>query len=516
MGILIESKFNGSCKTCKGRVAKGARVYWTPGEKGVVHPVCPVDEVQTDPIKVAPKFSLGDFSKVDGFETLYEHQAETVNAVRQGVNRLYLGFQPGLGKTATSLAAAEVGDNYPLIIVCPSVVKINWQREVRHWLGKEAQVLSSRTPTDITSDIVIINYEVLSYWLDALAAIKPRGLVFDESHYIKNPDSARTKAAKALAAKIKSKDMIFMLSGTPTPNSVYDLVQPLTILGAMKAFGGQRKYIKRYCPPVQTQYGTSYARARHLDELHTNLKNSCLIRRTKEDCLDLPAKIRVDIPIEVKINVDDFYSPYLAQMRKPTMAEAKRIAATITNDQKKGQIMAERAAAGTAKISAIVEHALDIDGPLIVMVHHKDVQKEVFDRLKKKRSVSLLSGGMQPAKRQAAIDDFQNGVSDIIVCSITAAGVGINLQRAESMILGELPLTYAEVDQAESRAHRSGQRNVLTVYRMIGLGTSDETVMGMINRKEAVSAAVEDGQTVDVVTANDLIATRLLELYKLR
>lgn len=416
--------------------------------------------------------------------------------------------------TAGSLASAHADNAFPLVIVCPSVVKINWKRETQHWLGKEAQVLSGRTPYAIESDIVIINYDILSYWVDDLIALNPRGLVLDEIHYSKNIQSKRTKAAKALADATDG--MVFGLSGTPTPNSVYDLVQPLSMLGALEHFGGARKYIKRYCPPVQTRWGTSYAKARHLPELHQNLKNTCLIRRTKEDCLDLPEKTMVDIPVDVSVSADDFYTDLVSQMRSATITEARRVARTIPAADRKGQIMAERAAAGELKVQAIIDLAKDIDVPQVVMVHHKSVQAAVVKGLSKHKSVVHLKGGLSEKRRQEAIDKFQEGEADVIVCSMSAAGIGINLQRGQSMIIGELPMTYAELDQAISRSHRSGQTNNLTVYRVIALGTADEALIGMINRKEATSAAVEDGKIIDTVAPHDIIAHRLLELYKAR
>lgn len=512
MAVLIQSKFTSSCKNCKGKVATGAPVFWTPGQKGVVHQECPAFKEPTKPIKIDNMLTLGDFTKVKGFESLYDHQTEAVNAVRAGHNRLYLGWQPGLGKSLGALASAYIDKAFPLIIVCPAVVKINWQREAESWLGKSAQLLSGRTPYAIESDIVIINYDVLAYWVDDLIALNPGGIVLDEIHYVKNPKSKRTKAARALA---KSTDgMIFGLSGTPTPNSVYDLVQPLGILGVLEHFGGPRKYIKRYCPPVQTQWGTSYAKARHLSELHQNLKNTCLIRRTKEDCLDLPEKTMVDIPVDVTVKADDFYTDLVSQMRSGTITEARRVARSIPAADRKGQIMAERAAAGELKVNAIVELAKDIDVPQVIMVHHKAVQAAVVKGLSKHKSVVHLRGGLSDKKRQEAIDKFQDGDADVIVCSMSAAGIGINLQRGQSMIIGELPMTYSELDQAISRSHRSGQRNNLTVYRVIALGTADEALIGMINRKEAVSAQVEDGKIIDTVAPHDIIAHRLLELYK--
>lgn len=308
--------------------------------------------------------------------------------------------------------------------------------------------------------------------------------------------------------------MIFALSGTPSPNEVFDFIQPLTMLGMIEKFGGNQNYIRRYCPPIRTQWGVSHKRARNLVELRENLKNTCFIRRTKDECLDLPDKIMVDIPVDVTMGADDFYTPLLAQMRKGTVAEANRVLKGIDRMDRKGQIATERARAGSAKIDSIVNLAMDIEDPLVIMVHHREVQQEVAKRLKKHKTLSVLTGGMTAKRRQDAIDDFQDGRVDVIVCSITAAGIGINLQRGQAMILGELPMTYAEVDQAISRCHRSGQKNNLTVYRVIAIDTFDEVVMKMIARKEAVSAAVEDGKDIETVSAEDLIVERLVALWK--
>lgn len=512
--IKIQSKFKSACNTCKGKVDQGEWVFWTPGVKGVLHTECPDPSVKVKPIKVEPQFKLRDDGPIQGFESLFKHQREVVYAALDGHTRLYLGFEMGLGKSLGSLAAAEVTEQFPLIIVCPAIAKINWQREVKKWTGREAQVLKGRTPYEITEEIVIINYDILDAWTDTLIDFDAKGIIFDEAQYIKNPDSIRSKAAKAVGRTIPG--MRFMLSGTPTPNSVYDLVMPLDILGVMGHFVNKTTFIKRYCPAIQTKYGISHSTSRNLSELHHNLKNSCFIRRTKDECLDLPPKIRVDIPIETAV-VDDeeFYAPLLAQMRKGTMAEALRV---ISDNLKPADINAHiataRAEAGREKINAIVELANSIEEPLVIMVHHKEVQNAVKKGIKGKK-VAMLVGGMTETKRQEAIDSFQNGESDVILCSITAAGTGINLQRGTQMIMGELPLTYALQDQAESRCHRNGAKNALTVHRLIALGTFDEQMLKILNKKESVSAAVEDGVNIKTTGPADIIAHKLLELYSL-
>src|SRR5690606_32806231 len=143
-----------------------------------------------------------------------------------------------------------------------------------------------------------------------------------------------------------------------------------------------------------------------------------------------------------------------------------------------------------------------------------EVQNAVKKGIKGKK-VAILVGGMTETKRQEAIDSFQNGESDVILCSITAAGTGINLQRGTQMIMGELPLTHALQDQAESRCHRNGAKNALTVHRLIALGTFDEQMLKILNKKESVSAAVEDGVSIKTTGPADIIAHKLLELYSL-
>ena len=512
--IKIKSKFSGSCKLCNGKYRMGDTVLWTPGAKGAAHVLCPDLSEGTAAIDVPTLFKLEEARTRKDFPSLFKHQQEVVNTLaKQPDAKLYLAWAPGLGKTLGSLASAQVSNNFPLIIVCPSVVKINWQREAERWIGKEAQILSGKKPFEITSDVVIINYDILDSWVEPLVDLNAKGIVFDEAHYIKNHEAKRSKAAKEIADSIDG--MKFMLSGTPTPNSVHDLVMPLDILGALEHFGGRRTYVNRYCPPVQTRYGVAYSKTHNRRELHENLKKSCLIRRRREDCLDLPEKIRVRYPVKVKPEIDPkFYKPFIEAMNEGTLEEAKRVLEEEDSDNLYDEFLRERLAVGKAKVPHIAEIASDTDEPLVIMVHHKEVVDDLMHRLRKRKPVKLV-GGMTPKARQASIDAFQDGDTDLIICSITAAGVGINLQRGTQMIIGELPFTYAEIEQAESRCHRSGAKNDLTVTTLVAMDTSDDIINGVISRKEATSLEVEDGEelVVSAPVRRDALAKRLLRLY---
>lgn len=413
--------------------------------------------------------------------------------------------------TYSSLASASVADAFPLIIICPSVVKINWQRETKMWLDKDAQILKGRTPYEITSDVIIVNYEILEYWVDDLVALSPRGFIADESHKLKNKTAKRTRAALKLAENTDG--MKLLLSGTPTPNSVYDLVAPLKIMGVLDKFGGERAFVNRYCPPIQTRYGVSHARSTNKPELHKNLMNVGFIRRRREDCLDLPEKIRVDLTFETDVETNmKFYRPFIEKMKSGTMKEAKRVISEGDQDAIYEEFLREREAVGVAKIPYIVDVVEGLNEPTVIMVHHKKVVAELMKKFKRRNPVRLV-GGMSEKDRQESIDKFQGGSTDLMIASITAAGVGVNLQRGTQMVIGELPYTYADVEQAESRCHRAGAKNDLTVTKLIIINSSDELLQKIIDRKEADSASVEDGENIQTFNHENAVAKKLLWLY---
>jgi SNF2 family DNA or RNA helicase len=110
--------------------------------------------------------------------------------------RVLIADEMGLGKTVQALVTVELADAYPAVVVVPAAVKFNWEKEVAKWLPhRSSVVLSGRTvPWDIEidADFVVINYDVLSPWLDTLKGLEPKTVIFDESHYLKNSRTQRT------------------------------------------------------------------------------------------------------------------------------------------------------------------------------------------------------------------------------------------------------------------------------------------------------------------------------------
>src|SRR3954447_15481269 len=140
--------------------------------------------------------------------------AGVVYALRQ--RRAFIADEQGLGKTVEALAAVEAADAYPAVVVCPASLKLNWLRECARWLpGRRAEPLSGRRGPLPLAEIVVVNYDVLDARADALADLEPGAVIFDESHYVKNPKANRTKAAIDLSARLPADALRLPLPGTP-------------------------------------------------------------------------------------------------------------------------------------------------------------------------------------------------------------------------------------------------------------------------------------------------------------
>ncbi|HAM25381.1 MAG TPA: helicase, partial [Microbacteriaceae bacterium] len=133
--------------------------------------------------------------KVPGGLELFHHQAEFVASARAGHRSYLLADEPGLGKTAQALLAAQVTNSYPLLVVVPNVVKMNWAREVELWTPKRSATVihGSGENLDAFADVVIVNYDVLDRHIGWLGTLGFKGMVVDEAHFIKNRDSQRSK-----------------------------------------------------------------------------------------------------------------------------------------------------------------------------------------------------------------------------------------------------------------------------------------------------------------------------------
>ena len=473
--------------------------------------------------------------------------------------RTFIGDDMGTGKTVQALAALKADDAFPAIVVAPNPVKLTWVEHVHGgmsvpyapegWLpGRRAVALYGQKPDAEAlrgADVIVINWDILSKWLDVLTAVNAKALILDECHMAKNSKAARTKAAKALAkGVIRDKGMVLNLSGTPLLNRPIELAAQLEILGRLDDFGGFFGFAKRYAGAYRNRYGWDFSGATNLEELASRLRESCFIRRTKEQVLpELPPKVIAHQHIELDnraeyLRVEADLIGYLrdeaarnaefdAELEGLSEEQVKAAKAARANDaefkakqaEHLVQINALRRVIAKGKLAGTVEwikNFLDsTDEKLVVMAYHVDeLQKPIREALAD-YNPAVIAGGVGADEQKRNETKFQTDPTcRVIVCSLKAAGVGLTLTAASNMAICELDWTPNSLTQAEDRCHRIGSEGHESVTAWYLLGklprseepTIDDEMRALLDAKLAVTSTVTDGtaRKVEVSILNEL------------
>lgn len=425
----------------------------------------------------------------------------------------------GLGKTIQSLSAVETVNAYPCIIVCPASLKLNWYHEIQRWLPhRTIAIVEGRNGNGkVAADITIVNYDILTDNLDyEIKTVKgkngkpkeeivftglgnlpePKSLILDESHYIKEQTSRRTKAARYYGGRIPKGNPIFCLTGTPMLNRPKELIEQLLLLGYLKASkddpgdlmtSGQFAF--RFCGPKNEGFGWTFNGATNKSELAQWLRTTCMVRREKEDVLtELPKLQRVQQFMELSSKAKLHYS-YLVD-------EARQYASKTSAEQLVF-LTKVKEAIGLAKVDGAIAWADDFlqsGKQLIIFAYHKPVQEKLVEGLRNLgHSVTQIPGGQSARVTEEAKAKFQSGDSNVIVCSIKAAGVGHTLTASAYSFTVELNWSPGEHEQAEARNHRLGQTLPVTAYYYMADNTIDNYLFDMIEGKRGVIGAITDG-----------------------
>ncbi|MDD7929205.1 DEAD/DEAH box helicase [Microbacterium thalli] len=474
------------------------------------------------------------------------HQSRFLEAVREGHRSFLLADEPGLGKTAQSVLAASVADAYPLLAVVPNVVKMNWAREVERWTPqRRATVISGDgDQIDAFADVFIVNYEVLDRHLSWLGSLGLRGMVVDEAHFIKNLSSQRSQNVLALAGRIREQvrdPLMLALTGTPLINDVEDFDAIWRFLGWTNGEKPGPVLMERL-----DETGLTPADKAFYPAARDAVISMGIVRRKKKDvAADLPDKLVADLPVQL----DDEYGRSIrqaeqelgermaARYRRIIEARGDRVFIGEADDDivrlVSTQELEESKAAGTgaenvftmvrrigqAKAVLAADYAAQLQrsvGKVVFFAKHIDVMDaaEAHFAAAGLRTVSLR-GDQTATARQDAIDAFNNDPDvAIAVCSLTAAGVGVNMQAASNVVLAELSWTAAEQTQAIDRVHRIGQEEPVTAWRIIAAHTIDTKIAELIDSKQGLAARALDGEAVDPTSSDSVQLSALMHLLR--
>jgi len=430
----------------------------------------------------------------------FPYQIKTVRKLERFKGRGLLALEMGLGKSLCALLyLMRNPDALPAVVVCPASVKWTWEREAAKHAGWRAIVLEGTKPPSrghwIKHKLVVLNYDILTPWLEYLDNLNPRTVILDECQALMTPTTKRTKAARKLCDGVPH---VIALSGTPLVNRPMELWTTLNILRP-EDFPSRWQFGHRYCGAKLTYWGWSFQGASRLDELQQKLIESSMIRYRKADVLDqLPAKRRSVVPLTLpdRKEYDHALKDFLGWLKghNPGKADSASKAEQVV---KLGYLKRLAAELKTKLIFGWLDDFLTAsDEKIIVFGIHRKILGSLRERYKG-QSV-LIDGSVTGKKRRDYIDQFlRYERTRILFGNIRAAGVGWSAKGVSNVAFVELDWTPGAHVQAEDRCHgigrgKEGVRSV--IHYLVARDTVETNLVKLIQSKQKVLSKVLDGK----------------------
>jgi hypothetical protein len=433
----------------------------------------------------------------------------------------------GLGKTVMLIAHLLAQRSGPHLVVCPTSVVTNWERELRRF-APDLPVRRHHGPDradDLrgTTDVVVTSYGTLRRDIGLLADVDWHVVALDEAQQVKNPDTLGAKAVR----RLRSTHCV-ALTGTPVENrlrelwSVLDLTNP-GLLDSRAAFE------RRFATPIERR--GDHAVRNQLRRLIAPF----VLRRTKADprvAPDLPPRIERTVPCAMSEEQRDRYAAAVERFRRGAaqprtgMEHRGAVLALLTRlkqicDHPTLGDDAARTVGRSGKLAVtrqLIAEATQAGERVLVFTQFVGMARILVDDLSHalQADVPMLHGGMSATARQQVVDRFQGETDDeqppVLVASLRAGGTGMNLTAATQVIHYDRWWNPAVEDQASDRAHRIGQTERVLIHRLMMVGTLEERIDALLeSKREMASAVVGSGETW--ITELELDA--LLELVEL-
>jgi SWI/SNF-related matrix-associated actin-dependent regulator 1 of chromatin subfamily A len=426
---------------------------------------------------------------------LYPFQFEDALKIDKWKGRGLITSEMGTGKTAVSLAWAQA-QNKRVLVICPSTVKYNWEKEIKKWTIKNNNtfIMNGKKPEDLPNNLnyIIINYDIVKDRIEELEKFNPEIIIVDEFHKIKESKTLRTKAVKKIC---KGKRHIIGLSGTPITSRPIEFFNMLNIVVPMM-FNNYWSFAKHYCDAKQNRYGWNTKGSSNEEELNLIL-TEVMIRRLKKDVLtELPDKTRTLVPMDID-NKGEYNRANrdLLSFLKQRDGEEKANRASRAEELVKKGILKQLAIKGKIKQSVEwIKDFLDenLDQKIIVFAIHKSTVDELYGQFNK---VAVKIDGSTPSnKRLDIVEEFQtNPEKRVFIGNIKASGTGITLTASSTVCFVELDYLPTDFLQAEDRPHRIGQKSAVNIYYFVGKNTIDEEIMKILSAKMEILNKVVDG-----------------------
>jgi superfamily II DNA or RNA helicase len=416
----------------------------------------------------------------------------------------------GLGKTVQTLALLErdraSGVDRPVLLICPTSVVGNWRKEVTRF-APGLQVLvhhgQERTRGEGFADeaarhaIVISSYALMHRDIDLLKEIPWSGIILDEAQNIKNPETRQSRAARSLTA-----DYRIALTGTPVENNVGELWSIMDFLNP-GFLGNHAEFRRRFLLPIQKRADSGAALQLR------KLTAPFILRRLKTD-----TSVIQDLPAKMEMKVFCNLTPEQASLYKSVVDETARALEAATGIKRKGVILAALTklkqvcnhpaqflgdqsplpgrSGKLARLTEMVEELLSEGDRALIFSQFVDMGERLQRHLSSTfgEEVLFLNGSVPADKRDKMVERFQSAGKEsprLFILSLKAGGTGLNLTAANHVFHFDRWWNPAVENQATDRAFRIGQARNVQIHKFVCVGTLEEKIDEMIERKKAVA-----------------------------
>ncbi len=417
----------------------------------------------------------------------------------------------GLGKTlqviTLILAVKQEGKKGTSLVVCPASLVYNWESELNQFapslnvktitgsINERKEILSNVE----NEDVIITSYDLLKRDIGLYENITFLYEIIDEAQYIKNHTTQGAKAVKIINAKTK-----FALTGTPIENrlseiwSIFDYLMPGFLYG-----------YDRFKKEIETPI------AKNNDEIATarlkKMISPFIMRRLKKDVLrDLPDKIEQVTYSKLEGEQLKLYDAYVAKVKRDLETQTSedfgknklKILAELTRMRQiccDPSLCYENYMGDSAKLNTCIEllqNAIEGGHKVLVFSQFTSMLSIIGEKLKaEKISYFELTGSTPKKKRLELVDQFNKDSTPIFLISLKAGGTGLNLTGADVIIHYDPWWNVAAQNQATDRAHRIGQKNVVTIFKLIAKSTIEEKILKLQESKKDLADKIISGES---------------------
>lgn len=429
---------------------------------------------------------------------LLQHQQEGVDFL-MGRGAGLLAFEQGLGKTFVAIESfrrlLDGGRADRMLVICPNSLKRNWVAEFGKFAPAVSVEVAEGTPKkrrttfrESQARVLITSYETARAETTALLAFTQRQrtvLVLDESHAAKNWRSLTSTAARAVAPNCPFR---WLLSGTPVTNTATDLFTQVEII---EPGGGSLGSLESFTARLEEDPEASFAK---------DVIDSLVLRRTKDQCLDLPDKSFADIRVELQpwqrrlydemrdkmvCEIEAMSGDQYRAFAPSALARLTRLVQLACNPSLIFPDL-EQVPAKFEVLDGIINDILSVPGRKVIL--WSNYVRSIETLLRRIEGSVAIYGGTPTSERQGIAASFQNDPHvRVLIANPAAAGTGFTLTAASYTIYESLSWRYDHYAQSQDRNHRIGQTLPVTYMRLLAADTIEEAIVSALERKSALA-----------------------------